>query len=162
MADDLAPLLAEVTQTRVAGLLQRRQPAILESDDTEQEARFQDRVRGAAVEVVLLTGPDPTEGPIRDLAVEVIALQAASSIEYAEYPEQQAPGDTGRGYHLHQRYLELLARLREIIVGAGGQVPDDGGTGGVSTSRVPLGSFPEPLPEIDAERSYCYREPWLA
>lgn len=151
---ELAPLLAEVTQTRVAGLLQRRQPAILNAEDAEQVARFEDRVRGAAVEVVLLTGPNPAEGPIRDLAVEIIACQTASGIEYAEFPEQQGPEREGRGYYLHQRHLELLARLRTIIEGAGGQVPDDGGTGGVSTSRTPLGSFPPPLREIDPEPTY--------
>lgn len=162
MPEDLAPLLAEVTQTRVAGLLQRRQPAILKSEDPEQVARFEDRVRGAAVEVVLLTGPDPAVGPIRDLAVEVIAQQTGSGIEYAEFPEQQAPGDSGRGYYLHQRYLELLARLREIITGAGGQVPDDGGTGGVPAARAPLGSFPPPLREIDPEPNYYVAPPWYA
>lgn len=147
-------ILGEVTQTMVAGLLQQRQPESLETEDVDQLARFADRVRGAAVEVVLLTGADPPAGPVRDLAVEAIALQTASEIEYAEYPEQQAQGLDGRGYHLHQRYLELLARLKEIISAVGG-VPEDGGAGGIPTgSRSPLGSFPEPLREIDPEPVY--------
>lgn len=150
---DLAPLLADVTQTRVAGLLQRRRPDILNTEDADQVAKFEDRVRGAAVAVVLLTGPDPTAGPIRDLAVECIAAQAASGIEYAEYPEQQGPEQEGRGYYLHQRHLELLALLGRIIAGVGGQIPDDGGANGVRAGG-PLGSFPEPLREIDPEPSY--------
>lgn len=108
---DLPPLLADVTQTRVAGLLQRRRPNILDVEDQEQVARFQDRVRGAAVEVVLVIGTDPAPGAMRDLALETIACQVASSIEYAEWPEQQGPEREGRGYYLHQRYLELLTRL---------------------------------------------------
>lgn len=155
-------MLGEVTQTKVAGLLQQRRPAILETDNVEELAKFEARVRGAAVEVVLLTGLDPVEGPIRDLAVEAIALQTGSEIEYAEFPEQQVPGDVGRGYHLHQRYLELLARLRAIIDAAGGQVPDDGGAGGVTTARSPLGCFPEPLREIDPEPNYYVTPPWFA
>lgn len=145
---ELTGMLVEVTQIRVAGLLQQRQPEILENVP-EELAKFEDRVRGAAVEVVLLTGADPPQGPIRNLAVEVIALETGSGIEYAEYPEQQVQGREGRGYYLHQRYLELLARLREIITGAGGSVPPDGGTGGVHTGRTPLGCFPDPLPEIE-------------
>jgi hypothetical protein len=134
----LSGLLAEVTQARVRGLLSKRDPAILDQDDADQLAPFEAQVRSAAVQVVLLTGDDPEAGPVRELAVTAIAYQTGSEIEYATYPEQQAPGDTGRGYFLHQRYLELLAQLRELT-GGGITVP-------VVGRGAPQGSFPPPEP----------------
>lgn len=125
-------MLGEVSQTKVAGLLQQRRPAILDTENVDELAKFEARVRGAAVEVVLLTGADPDGGPIRDLAIEAIAMQTASEIEYSEYPEQQVAGDVGRGYHLHQRYLELLALLRGELA--------DGAADGLSVSFQ--GSYP--------------------
>ena len=109
----LEGILGDVTTEKVAGLLQQRQPEIFDPEDPDQVNRLEARIRGAAVEVLLLTGANPPAGPVRDLAAEAIALQTASEIEYAEFPEQQVAGDHGRGYHLHQRYLELLARLQE-------------------------------------------------
>ncbi|GAB3867373.1 hypothetical protein GCM10028801_41210 [Nocardioides maradonensis] len=143
-------MLAEVTQVKVKGLLQQRDPDILDPNLPDQVPFFEARVSGAARQVVLLTGPDPVAGPVRDLAVEAIAVQTASEIEYAEYPEQQTAGDSGRGYHLHQRYLELLAELRKVIENNGG-VPTDGGAGGISTSTArPRGNFPP---------AQCYPDP---
>jgi hypothetical protein len=139
-------MLAEVTQVRVQGLLNQRRPEILESTDPGPLDRYEARVRGAAVQVVLLTGLNPPAGSVRELAIEAIACQTGSEIEYAEYPEQQAAGDVGRGYHLHQRYLELLAELRRIIDNAGGGVPPDGTTG---VSGRPRGRFPAPQPYPD-------------
>lgn len=148
----LEGMLSEVTQAKVRGLLDERDPIILDTEIPEEVERFEARVQGAAVQVLLLTGTNPPAGPIRDLAVEAIALQTGSEIEYATYPEQQAAGDTGRGYHLHQRYLELLGDLRRIIERGGG-IPDDGGSGGpVLTSPHPLGTFPAPsapVPGVD-------------
>lgn len=147
----MVALFEDVTQSKVAGLLQQRRPEILETADPVEVAKFEARVRGAAVEVVLLTGVDPPSGPIRDMAVEAIALQTGSEIEYAEYPEQQAQGLDGRGYHLHQRYLELLARLNEIIADLGG-VPADGGTGHVFVGGSPpaaRGTFPAAPVDVD-------------
>lgn len=146
----LTGMLADVTQAKVAGLLRQRQPDILDAADADQLAVYEERVRGAAVEVVLLVGSDPTPGPCRDLAVEAIALQTASEIEYAEYPEQQVQGDVGRGYHLHQRYLELLKVLQRLI-DAGTVAPGDGAT---PTVPPPLSSFPPPLPDL------VLTEPW--
>ncbi|BBH17498.1 hypothetical protein Back2_17850 [Nocardioides baekrokdamisoli] len=134
-------LVDDITQTKVAGLLEEREPAILTSTDSDEIARFQARVLGASVYVRVLTGGDPPAGPIRDLAVEAIAVQTASEIEYAEYPEQQAPGDPGRGYHLHQRYLELLGQLTNLIKNLGG-IPTDGGANGVNITPRPRGNFP--------------------
>lgn len=142
----LTGLLGDVTQSRVAGLLNERRPGILDSEDPDQVARYEARVRGAAVQVVLLTGLDPIQGAVRELAVEAIACQTASEIEYAEYPEQQVAGDDGRGYHLHQRYLELYAQLQRIIDNAGGVVPPDGTT---SVRGRPRGRFPAPQPYPD-------------
>lgn len=142
-------VLTAVTQAVIGGLLQQRQPEILESDDSDQVARFEARVSGAAVEVLVLTGLNPVPGPLRDLAVEAIACETASGIEYAEWPEQQAQGDQGRGYYLHQRYLELLARLREYAL-AGAFGPD--GALGLLGQPRPRGRFPKALPFPDPAR----------
>lgn len=138
----LSGLLADVTREKVAGLLEQRQPDIITSDDPADIARFEARVTGAGVEVIFIVGADRPASPLRTLAVEAIALQTASEIEYAEFPEQQAPGDEGRGYHLHQRYLELLAQLRQWVSAGGG---DGGMSGG---GLAPSGSFPaaDPAP----------------
>ena len=137
----LVGVRAEVTQEKVAGLLQQRKPRIL-TDDPDQVIRFEERVKGAAGAVVLLVGEDPEAGLLRDLAAEAIAHETAAEIEYAEYPEQQTQGDVGRGYHLHQRYLELLAMLRGYI--------ESGTTSGVVGVPAPVGAFP-PAP--------CYPDP---
>ncbi len=132
----------DVTQVKVAGLLQKRKPRLLTDDDPDQVARFEERVKGASVAVVLLVGEDPDAGLLRDLAAEAIAHETAAEIEYAEYPEQQTQGDVGRGYHLHQRYLELLAMLRGYI--------ESGTTSGVVGVPAPVGSFPP---------ARCYPDP---
>lgn len=139
----LAGMLAEVTQTKVAGLLAERQPEILDDSIPAQVTLFEARVTGAAVEVVILVGSDPAPGPLRGLAVEAVALQTASEIEYAEYPEQQTAGDTGRGYHLHQRYRELLDQIQGYVLGG---MPGDGTTTG---PLAPRGDFPPPEPFPD-------------
>lgn len=124
----------DVTQVRVAGLLQQRRPTILDATDPAEVAKFEAIVRGAAVTVVLLVGEDPETGLLRDLAAEAIALETASQIEYAEFPEQQVPGDQGRGFHLHERYLELLAQIRGYV--------ESGTVSGAVGVPKPVGSFP--------------------
>jgi hypothetical protein len=143
----LTGLLGDVTRDRVAALLHQRRPEILDTDVPEHLARYEARVRGAAVEVLLITGDDPAAGPVRDLAAEAIALEVASQTEYAEYPEQQVAGDEGRGYHLHQRYLELLSRLRS-----------NSSTG----SGLPRARMPAPLPYPDPVlvRGFHYPSRW--
>ena len=143
----VAGILADVTPKRVRGLLLERAPALVVDADPDMVDTFENLVRGAAVEVVLLTGPDPAVGPIRDLAVEAIANQTASEIEYATYPEQQSPGDIGRGWHLHQRYLELLARLRGLLENST-VLQGDGSTytpPSPTTAGRPRGRFSTPL-----------------
>jgi hypothetical protein len=145
----LTGILGDVTRERVSGVLYERDPELLNSDVPAEVAAYEALVRGAAVSVVLLTGLNPPLGSIRDLAVEAIALETGSAIEYAEYPEQQVQGEDGRGYYLHQRYLEKLADLRGIIAALpGGVIPDDGepirgGTG------LPRARMPAPLPYPD-------------
>lgn len=129
----LVGVRGDVTQDKVRGLLQQRNPRILDTDPG-QVARFEERVIGAAVMVVLLIGEEPAPGPLRELAAEAIANETAALIEYAEYPEQQTQGDAGRGYHLHQRYLELLAQLRAYV--------ESGTTSGVVGVPGPVGEFP--------------------
>jgi hypothetical protein len=140
----LTGMLAEVTADRLKGPLQQRTPELVESDVPEHLVRLEGLVRGAAVRVVLLTGPDPVPGPFRDLAVEAVVLETASRIEYAEYPEQQTPGDEGRGWHLHQQYLELLAEIRGIVDSNGGTPPSDGGAGPAVAGGLPRATFPAP------------------
>lgn len=156
----MATLVEDVTRDKVKGLLLQRQPEILESDVPDQLVLFLERVGGAATSVVLLTGSDPFPGPIRNLAAEAIAYETASVIEYADYPEQQGPGLDGRGYYLHQQYLEKLAELRAVIAALGGTIPPDGGEGGVSLSPSPVGCFPQALPypdPVEVPRGTWYR-----
>lgn len=147
----LSGLLGDVTRVKVAELLHQRQPRILHSDVPEQLARFEERVKQAGIEVRIVVGDNPPAGSIRDLAAIAIALEAASQTEYADYPEQQVQGEDGRGYFLHQQYLERLATLRMIVANAGGVVPADGEpvrptTAGLPRSRGPLpGIYPDPV-----------------
>lgn len=143
----LSGMLGDVTQTRVRGLLEERDPRILDESIPDEVARFEARVQGAAVEVVALIGTDPAAGPLRSLAVEAITRQTASEIEYAEYPEQQNAGNIGRGYSLHQRYLELLARIQAIVTATG--IPNGDGTL-TPSATAPSGSFPpaDPYPDV--------------
>lgn len=141
----LTGMLAEVTADRLKGPLQQRTPELVESDVPEHLVRLEGLVRGASVRVVLLTGPDPVPGAFRDLAVEAIVLETASRIEYAEFPEQQTPGDEGRGWHLHQQYLELLGEIRAIVDSNGGTPPSDGGAGPAIAGGLPRATFPAPM-----------------
>jgi hypothetical protein len=149
-------ILGDVDQVAVAGLLQQRRPLIVEKGDPVQEERFAERVRGAAVLVLPLTGPDPAPGPVRQLALEAIALETGSAIEYAEFPEQQGQGLSGRGYFLHQRFLELIANLTSMVTLAGVVLQADGSVYTpvlMKRAQTPVGDFPPPYPDIDPERA---------
>lgn len=148
----LTGIRGDITRERLSGMLLERDPELLDGDVPEQVTQYENLVRGAAISVVLLTGADPPTGSIRDLAVEAISLETASAIEYAEYPEQQVQGEDGRGYWLHQRYLEKLGELRQIIDDAGGEVPPDGEPVRPRRHGIPLGNFPDPLPYPDGAR----------
>lgn len=145
----MAELLEDVTRTMVAEKLHQRRPQILISDVPEQLARFAARKRSASLEVRVLVGIDPPVGTFRDIAAEAIALETASLTEYAEYPEQQAQGQEGRGYFLHQQYLAKLALLAKLIADAGGVVPPDGEPVPAATHTLPSARFPDPLPYPD-------------
>jgi len=144
----LSGLLGDVTRESVAEKLHQRQPKILTSTDPEQLARFEARVTSASFAVRTLVGSDPPAGTIRDLAADTIALETASATEYADYPEQQVQGQDGRGYFLHQQYLERLALLTQILADAGGVVPPDGEP--VPTvAGLPHATMPDHLPYPD-------------
>lgn len=138
----LQELLADVTVPMIRSHLLERPLEILETDPPN--ADLEARIAGAAVEVLLITGPDPQSARVRALAVEAIAVQTASELEYTAFPEQQAPGDTGRGYLLHQRYLELLKRLQSLA--DSGSIP---GTETPPSVARPVASFPPPQPMPD-------------
>src|SRR5687768_15624007 len=123
----LTGVLGDVTAEDLKGHLLERDPELLDSDVPRLVAAFEQLVKLAGADVRVVVGADPPAGPIRDLAVEAIAVETASLIEYAEYPEQQIQGGDGRGYFLHQKYLELLGTLRAWVAAYGGTVPDDGG-----------------------------------
>lgn len=148
----LTGIRGDVTRNRISGVLLERDPELLDGDVPAQVEQYENLVRGAAISVVLLTGADPPTGSIRDLAVEAITLETASAIEYAEYPEQQVQGEDGRGYWLHQRYLEKLAEVRQIIADAGGVVPPDGEPVRPTGHVIPRGNFPAALPYPDGAR----------
>jgi hypothetical protein len=132
----LEGLAAGVTKPMVAKLLLGRAPDLLDED--VQDERFEEWVRGVSAKVVPTAGTNPAPGFRRDIALEAISYEVASEIEYSLFPEQQAPGDVGRGYHLHQKYLELIAQLASI--------PTD--EPGVIAGPGPVGSFPPPEPEL--------------
>lgn len=141
----LTGILAEITQARVKGHLLERDPAVITSTEPGDVAAFETLVRSAAAQVTVLTGDNPPVGRVRNLAVEAIAVQTAAEIEYATFPEQQAAGLDGRGYHLHQRYLELLNELRRIMDAHGGIVPEGDGPLLGATAGRPRSRFPKPL-----------------
>lgn len=147
----LSGLLADVTRETVAEKLHQRRPTVLISDVPEQLARYEARVKSASLAVRVLVGANPPAGTIRDLAADAIALETASSTEYADYPEQQVQGRDGRGFFLHQQYLEKLALLSKIIADAGGVVPPDGEPvpGAGVTTGLPRATMPEHLPYPD-------------
>lgn len=145
----LSGLLGDVTRVAVAEKLHRRRPQILISDVPEQLARFEERVKSSSLAVRVLVGSNPPAGTIRDLAADAIALETASATEYAEYPEQQVQGSDGRGYFLHQQYLEKLALLERIITDAGGTVPEDGEPLPPAGVALPRATMPAHLPYPD-------------
>lgn len=158
----LTGILGDVTRSRISGVLYEREPELLDSDAPSEVQAFEALVRGAAISVVLLTGADPPAGSIRDLAVEAIVLETGSAIEYAVVPEQQEQGQDGRGYYLHQRYLEKLAELRAII-GAlpGGVIPPDGEPVRSAVIGLPAARMPAALPYPDPVlvRGVTYADP---
>lgn len=168
----LVGVLGDVTQEDVRGSLLERDPELLDSAVPRLVAAFEQLVTLAGAEVRILVGPDPVAGPIRDFAALAIATETASLIEYAEYPEQQAQGEDGRGYFLHQKYLELLGSLRAWLAAYGGVVPPDGGVAPPAPQGLPRARFqgPSPYPDpvlvrgvshpADVTRSRLAEETW--
>src|SRR5690606_26690182 len=115
-------------------LLLERDPDILDKTmegPEDPEPVFDVYVRQVAAEVVAIVGTG-VKGDARELALQCIAYGVGSVIEYAEFPEQQSAGDTGRGWYLHQRFKELKDMLRTIPSSG------EGGAGaGISRSRSP-------------------------
>lgn len=144
----LEGLAANVTVAMVNGLLLARAPEILDAGNDEHTALFEAAVKGATSEVVPLVGSNPVEGPTLDLAVRCIAYAVAAEIESSLFPEQQAPGDSGRARYLNARYNELRMQLLKL--------PNNPPAEGSSPSPGPLGSFPPATSYPDPARSGCY------
>lgn len=137
----LTGLAAEVAKPMVGVLLLERDPDILDRTvGNPPEPVFDIYVRQAAAEVVAIVGTR-VKGDARELALQCIAYGAGSAIEYAEFPEQQTAGDTGRGWYLHKRFTELKEQLRTIPASG------EGGAGnGISRSRSPKPKrYPDPF-----------------
>lgn len=101
-------LAALVTADDVAQHLLGRSPQLL--TDPAQAGLLAAVVKGIAAEVQAITGPDPADPGVRDLAVWCISLGAAARIETSLFPEQQY-GDQGRAQLLTASYLGVRAQL---------------------------------------------------
>ncbi len=136
----LTGLAAEVTKANVGVLLAQRDPDLLDKTyGTPPAPMFEAFVQQIAAEVIPVVGSNPT-GATRTLALQAIAYGVASNIEYAEFPEQQARGDSGRGYFLKLKFNDLMATLR------GMPSSSDAIASGVSRGSFPPASvYPDPL-----------------
>ena len=130
--------------TRLAGTLDRqavlvhlqaRTPEILRRQDWH--ALYEAEADGVATEIVAIAGDpllDDLDSPLRRRA---LALGVAASIESSLFPEQQL-GDTGRSSELRQRFLAVLALLRDRYPNGPGS-----GTGtGAPGARYAAGVIP--------------------
>lgn len=145
----LVGVLGDVTQEEVKGSLLERDPELLDSDVPRLVVAFEQLVKLAGAQVRVIVGTDPPAGPIRELAAQAIAVETASLIEYAEYPEQQIQGEDGRGYFLHQKFLELLGTLSAWVASYGGTVPEDGGVAPAPRQGLPRARFQGASPYPD-------------
>lgn len=137
----LTGLAAEVTKPMVQVLLLERDPGILDKtmeDPEDPQPVFDVYVRQVTAEVVAIVGTH-VKGDARELALQCIAYGVGSVIEYAEFPEEQSAGDSGRGWYLHQRFKELKEMLRTLPSSG-----DGGGGTGISRARSPK---PRPYPD---------------
>ncbi|MGX9348154.1 hypothetical protein [Microbacterium sp. KNMS] len=132
-------IIDEVTKASVGVLLIERSPNVLDRVyGNPPESVFDAFVQQIAAEVIPVTGPDP-QGATRQLALQCMAYGIASSVEYAEFPEQQGPGGAGRGWFLKQKFNELLAMLR-------GMPGADGTVAGISRATFPPPQrYPDPF-----------------
>lgn len=138
----LTGIAAEVTKPMVGVLLAERPPDILERvyEGSPQTPMFDVFVQMIAAQVVAVVGSD-VRGDRRALAIQCIAYGVGSEVEYAEFPEQQLAGGTGRGWFLKQRFAELLETLRGMPADGNG-----GGAAGISRARSPKPRrYPDPI-----------------
>lgn len=128
--------------TRLAGTLDRnavlvhlqaRTPEILRRQDWE--ALFEAEADGVATEIAAVAGDplvDDLDSPLRRRA---LALGVASSIESSLFPEQQL-GEGGRASELRQRFLAVLAMLRDRYPNGPGSGTGTGAAGSRYASGV--------------------------
>lgn len=137
----LTGLAAEVTKANVGILLAERAPDLLDKTyGTPPAPMFEAFVQQIAAEVIPVVGTNPT-GATRALALQAIAYGVASSVEYAEFPEQQAQGNIGRGYFLKLKFNDLLNTLRGMPSTSADTI-----RAGVSRGSFPPAStYPDPL-----------------
>ena len=130
--------------TRLAGTLDRqavlvhlqsRTPEILRRQDFS--ALYDAEVAGVATEIVAIAGDPPLDDLDSPLRLRALSLGVASSIESSLFPEQQL-GDTGRSSELRQRFLAVLAILRDRYPNG----PASGTGTGASGARYAAGVIP--------------------
>jgi len=107
-------IAAAVDVENVRALLVARQSDILDS----RPAVFEGFIRLASTDLLHLVGAKTVSDALRALIVTAVEYRIASEIEYAEYPEQQAPGEPGRGYFLRQRYDAIRTQIEMALRGA--------------------------------------------
>lgn len=134
-------LIDAVTKAMVKVHLVERDPALI--DRVDGVTPMFDTLRTAVgVQVTVIVGTDPAIGPLRDLAMQAIAYEVASQFEYACFPEQQTAGNIGRGWSLHQRFLEMLTTLKGASSGTGVGALGSGQPSAIFPARTT--TYPDP------------------
>lgn len=124
----------------VRHLLVSRSTSFIRDDDP----KYLGILKGVATEVISIVGANPPAGTVRDLAEWAITLGVAAFVDESIAPEQVLDDDQGStgSSILQRKYLAVLAQLRGL--------PASGEEGALPANvLLPLGSFPDPLPDLD-------------
>lgn len=158
------PLASTVTPDMVSTLLANRRPDLVTRDDAQGNPMFDIMVAQACSRLDPWVGNDLSLLPaaIATLATDAAAHKTASNFEYACYPEQQGPNNTGRGWWLDQEFQKLFEDIKTMLSNVPG-VGSGGGTslpGAVRTSQA-RGNFCGPRRYPD--RAFDYPDSmWIA
>lgn len=106
-------LLAQlVPKEAVQAQLTSRSPELLDDPESEFFGLYDLLLEGIAEEVAAVCGDPPAEF-LRGLAVQCVVIGTAADIESSLFPEQ-LNGDTSRAQQLRDKYVALLASLRQL------------------------------------------------
>lgn len=112
-------LAALVSDDDVRQHLLGRTPHLL--SDPAKQVMLKSILRGVGAEVAIITGPDPQDPQVRELALWAIGLGAAARIESSLFPEQQF-GEQSRAQQLTGAFLGICASLTRMV-GASANAP---------------------------------------